>query len=147
MQRKGNRLYKFEKLRSTIAIGRLYDRTAEGTGDCAATPRSILAFPIRAVWRLNEGRVIDCPQFLVTIPKKRIRHAVDRVTMRRRVREAYRLNRSLVPADAKLDIAFGYVGNTLTDYAHVERAMQKILSRIASDLAGHQQSEDEKNDH
>ena len=146
MQRKGNRLYKFEKLRSAIAIGRLYDRSSDGVGDGAASPRACLAFPIRAVWRLNEGRAIDCPQFLITIPKKRIRHAVDRLTMRRRVREAYRLNRMLLPADARLDIAFGYVGNTLTDYARVERAMQKILSRIASELADPQPSQDEKTD-
>ena len=33
-------------------------------------------------------------QMLVTVPKKKRRHAVDRVLMRRRIREAYRLGRS-----------------------------------------------------
>ncbi len=32
-------------------------------------------------------------QMLVTVPKKKRRRAVDRVLMRRRIREAYRINR------------------------------------------------------
>ena len=112
----GQRLYKIEKLRSEIAIGQLFDRSNPAA-------QSVMAYPLRAVWTVNSSRlaametpsetsrrkVAPCPQFLVSIPKKKLRHAVDRVQMRRRVREAYRLNRHLIPKDLPLDIAFIYL--------------------------------------
>lgn len=119
----GQRLYKIEKLCSEIAIGQLFDR-----GNPAVD--SIMAYPLRASWMMNRKRAAKCPQFLVSIPKKRIRHAVDRVLMRRRVREAYRLNRNLFPNDLPIDIAFIYVANELLPYAKVESAVKRILGKI-----------------
>lgn len=119
----GLRLYKIEKLCSEIAIGQLFDRSNPAVD-------SIIAYPLRASWKLNTKRAAQCPQFLVSIPKKRIRHAVDRVLMRRRVREAYRLNRHLFPADLPLDIAFIYVANETLPYAKVENSIKRILSKI-----------------
>ena len=57
---------------------------------------------------------------------------MDRVTMRRRVREAYRLNRHQL-TDAltdHIDLAFIYVADDLKDYAMIERAVNKILRKI-----------------
>ena len=55
--------------------------------------------------------------------------------MRRRVREAYRLNRHLLPADLPVDIAFVYVAPELKDYAAVERAVTRLLTKISQTLA------------
>lgn len=99
--------------------------------------RSAIAYPLRAVWRDNAVRTTDTPiQFLISIPKKRLRHAVDRVTMRRRIREAYRLNRpQYIPAEytRKTDVAFIYIADKLKDYADVERAMHRLLQKITTD--------------
>ncbi|MCM1137583.1 MAG: ribonuclease P protein component [Muribaculum sp.] len=119
----GLRLYKIEKLRSEIAIGQLFDRSNP-------TVDSIMAYPLRASWKINYKRTVSCPQFLVSIPKKRIRHAVDRVLMRRRVRETYRLNRDLFPIDLPIDLAFIYVANETLPYSKVENAVRRILGKI-----------------
>lgn len=50
--------------------------------------------------------------------------------MRRRMREAYRLNRHLLPSDRAIDIAFIYVAPKLTPYADSVRSVQKIMNRI-----------------
>ena len=121
------RLYKKEKLRGETTVARLFDRSDEDN-------KSTLAFPLRAAFRLNDKRTATCPRFLISIPKKRLRHAVDRVKMRRRVREAYRLNRHLIPADLPVDIAFIYIAPELKDYATVEHAVSKLLSRITRTL-------------
>lgn len=117
------RLYKREKLCSTTAIDRLFASREEA---CA-----FLAYPVRMVWRENDSRGAAA-QFLITVPKKKLRHAVDRVTMRRRIREAYRLNRSAAPtlADKPIDIAFIYVASRLEPYSRVEAAMKKLLSKL-----------------
>ncbi|MDE5916474.1 MAG: ribonuclease P protein component [Duncaniella sp.] len=137
----GQRLYKIEKLRSEIAIGQLFDRSNPAA-------QSVMAYPLRAVWTVNSSRlaametpsetsrrkVAPCPQFLVSIPKKKLRHAVDRVQMRRRVREAYRLNRHLIPNDLPLDIAFIYVATEVLPYAEVLKGVTRILTRISKNL-------------
>ena len=126
---KGLRLYKKEKLCSTVAVEQLFMR---GSGAAGA-----LDYPLRAVWRSNQRRRSDAPvAFLITVPKKRLRHAVDRVTMRRRIREAYRLNRhpaldEMNGSDCRVDVAFIYVADRLMEYAAVERAMRRLLTAIA----------------
>ena len=120
------RLYKKEKLCSATAIDALF---APGSGALRA-----MAFPVRDVWRENGSRHADCPQFLIMVPKKRLRHAVDRVTMRRRIREAYRLNRHLFPSDRRVDIAFIYVASELRPYSDVERGVTRVLRQISRSL-------------
>lgn len=127
MLRTGQRLYKKEKLCSTTAINMLF---APGGDSLRA-----LAFPLRAVWRVNTERSADCPKFLIMVPKRRLRHAVDRVTMRRRIREAYRLRRDLIPADLRADIVFVYVASELLPYTDVDRAVRKLLKAIAEKSA------------
>lgn len=119
------RLYKKEKLCSPTAISLLFSQQAGAA--------SALAHPLRAVWRPNPGRKSDAPaQFLISVPKKRLRHAVDRVAMRRRIREAYRLlhQQFPLPEGARIDIAFIYVANRLEPYARIDKAMRRLLAAI-----------------
>lgn len=118
-------LYKKQKLCSATAIDTLF-----GGGGAEF---SRLAYPIRAVARQNPRRCSDAPiAFLISVPKKRLRHAVDRVKMRRRIREAFRLNHQQFPLEPgiRIDIAFVYVADGLTDFAACERAMCKILASL-----------------
>ncbi len=100
----------------------------------AAGASTALCYPLRAVWAQNPGRERgEKVQFLISVPKKRLRHAVDRVAMRRKIRESYRLQRAasvppglLVP----VDVAFVYIADKLQDYERVDRAMRKLLKKI-----------------
>ena len=123
---KGFRLYKIEKLCSPVAVDALFSR---GGGSSSA-----IAYPWRAVWRVDTGRSVSVARFLISVPKQRLRHAVDRVTMRRRCREAYRLNRRFLPQAAKLDIAFIYVGEGVTPYDRTASAMKRLLHKIAASV-------------
>ena len=119
------KLKKEEKLCSRTAVDRLF-----GEG------KSLMAFPLRAAYRLRP-RCEHPVQFLISIPKKRIRKAVGRVTLRRRVREAYRLNRRellqgpLEQAGWGVDIAFVYLDSNPAPYSVIDEKMRSLLSRIA----------------
>lgn len=119
------KLNKDEKLCSRTAVNRLFD---EG--------KSLMAFPLRAAYRLRP-RGDNPVQFLITIPKKRIRRAVQRVTLRRRTREAYRLHRRQVLSPVLeqqgigVDIAFIYLDSVPAPYSVIEEKMIALLSRIA----------------
>jgi len=120
-------LGKKEKLCSVRAIEILF-----GPGGAEF---STLAYPLRAVARADNVRRSDAQvAFLISIPKKRLRHAVDRVAMRRRVREAYRLNRGryVLPEGRKIDLGFVYVADKLMSYSAVERAMNRILAALSA---------------
>ncbi len=122
------KLYKSEKLCSKIEIDRLY---AEGT--------SVIAYPLRAVYLAvpasNTGHPVPA-RFLISIPKKRIRHAVERVLLRRRTREAYRLNRALLAPVASQGttalIGFNWLAKETRNYATIERSMRELLGKIAT---------------
>ncbi|MCM1336973.1 MAG: ribonuclease P protein component [Candidatus Amulumruptor caecigallinarius] len=119
------RLYKREKLCSRTAIETLFARDASAPGLC-----SFLAYPLRAVWRIAADGAPE-PQFLISVPKRRLRHAVDRVRIRRLVRESWRLHREAIPNVAGLQLGLVYVATGLSDYRHVERALLRILAKVA----------------
>ena len=125
----GLRLYKIEKLRSEIAIGQLFDRSNPAAS-------SVMALPLRGCLDSQQSPQLGLmPSVSDRSAKEKLRHAVERVYMRRRIREAYRLNRHLIPRDLPLDIAFVYVASDLQTYATVEKSVVRILSRISQALA------------
>lgn len=120
---KGNRLYKYEKLCSRTAINNIF-----GCG------KSVICYPLRAAFCITPDTGTPV-QFLVSIPKKKIRKAVNRVLLRRRVREAYRLNRHLlVPyvqeRGCSLKVAFLYLSDEIADYTVIEAKMQALMVKI-----------------
>ena len=122
-------LYKKEKLCSATAIDALF-----GPGGASFAR---LCYPLRAVARQNPGRRSDSPvMFLISVPKKRLRHAVDRVAMRRRIREQYRLLRpeffpdALPEGQRPLHVAFLYVASNLEPSLRIRQAMQRLLPRL-----------------
>lgn len=120
------RLTKDDRLRGRTAINTLFDK---GT--------SLMAFPLRAMVRIYDD---DTPRarMMVSVPKKRIRHAVGRVRLRRLVREAYRLARHSLLDDAmqasrqSVDIAFIYLDNNIADFKTVQARVEQLLNRLAT---------------
>lgn len=124
---KGLRLYKYEKLCSRTSIGSVFEG---GT--------SVAAYPLRAVFCLTDAKPEgDTPaQFLITVPKKKVRTAVGRVYIRRRIREAYRLNRHLLIPTLRqrrksVDMAILYLDTRLLGYSVIEERMKSLLGKVA----------------
>lgn len=115
--------------------------------------KSFYEFPFRVSWRSmsdeelrknfrnvvpeNIGKI----QMMVTVPKKKRRHAVDRVLMRRRIREAYRLNylplKEAVENNgniATLSIALVYIHDKNLPYASIEEKMTTLLEKLKRKL-------------
>ena len=116
--------------------------------------KSSYCYPLRMVWRqlsaedlkaaFRNGlpREIGPVQMMITVPKKKRRRAVDRVLMRRRIREAYRLSRLPMIETAKasanggtISVSFIYMATENTRYTKIERSMKILLSRLTEELA------------
>ena len=75
-------------------------------------------------------------QILISVPKKRLKHAVDRNRVKRQLREAYRRNKQLLhdglPQDYRLLVAFIWLSNELSPTSEVEERMVRLLKKIAA---------------
>lgn len=130
-------LYKKDKLCSAVDIQALF---AGGGADFSA-----LAYPLRAVARDNSSRWSDARlKFLISVPKKRLRHAVERVLVRRRVREAFRLARPefSLPGTCRMDLAFVYVGKGTASYHDIEKAVRKLMALLVEHISRPRDTDD-----
>lgn len=74
-------------------------------------------------------------EVLISVPKKRLHHAVDRNRAKRQIREAYRLQKQLLTEKMAqgqtVDIAFVWLSDQLLPSAEVNGRMKNLLERIA----------------
>jgi ribonuclease P protein component len=97
---------------------------------------SFLLYPFRIVW-LKESFPSEKPvQVLISVPKKKFRRAVDRNLLKRRIREIYRLQKSvqLYPflTEHSLTIVLGinYIGNEIGEYAFMEKKFNAAILKF-----------------
>ncbi len=97
------------------------------------------AFPLRAVWRVEDAEVdAAAVLMMVSVSKRRLRHAVDRNRVKRCVREAYRLNKHIVwpcVAEGKhLHIAFLWMADGLASSARIRAQVVRLLQVVSETL-------------
>lgn len=98
---------------------------------------SMSVFPLRATFRK-----FDYPghgpkvKVLLSVSKRRLHHAVDRVRAKRQIREAYRLQKYTLwdemPEGMALHIAFIWLADRPMKSASVHRSMGKLLAHMAN---------------
>lgn len=121
---------KRERLVSQLLIDELF-----GGG----SSRSMAAFPLRAVYLQKPRQEHDEPlQLLISVPKKRFHHAVDRNRVKRQVREAWRRHKQLLtdvlPADSRLLVALVWLSDRHMPTAAVEERVANLVRRIGEKL-------------
>lgn len=115
-----------ERLRSLGAIRRLFE-----------SGRSGFAFPFRYIWYTEPDTVFSV-EVLFSVPKKFHKRANKRNLLRRRTKEAYRLQKQLLAAPGErpfaLDMALIYSSKDVVPYKQIAHAMRKILSAIREQM-------------
>ncbi len=69
---------------------------------------------------------------MVSVPKKHFKRAVKRNLLKRRIREAYRLQKSLLSQDRRCDILFTYISSEVAAFDEIRTAVATILNEIQS---------------
>ncbi|MEK7257232.1 MAG: ribonuclease P protein component [Bacteroidota bacterium] len=123
---------KSERLKSAKTIARLFK---EG--------QSFGVFPLRLVWLKVEEAKSDAPvQFSLTVPKKAFKTAVARNRLRRKIREAWRLNKHRLyrkmeaqGGGRQLACMVIYTAKEDLPFAQIEQAMQVVISKFSKKIA------------
>lgn len=116
---------KCERLAKRSEIGRLFTHG-----------EAFLVYPVKCTYWFREDSGPN--RMMVMAPKRNHKRAVARNLLKRRMREAYRLNKHILGKGSVgdrvgLDIAFSYIakGEPL-DYQAIEKAVVSILNKLCT---------------
>lgn len=126
---------KSERLNSKLVIDKLF---AGGNGSCAAFPLRVVYMPVPVDEAPDSMNGVPV-SVLISVPKKRFHHAVDRNRMKRLVREAYRTNKGILwdameGRDFKMAVAFVCITDSLPNYHQVQKAVVKALTKVSESV-------------
>ncbi|HEX3383606.1 MAG TPA: ribonuclease P protein component [Mucilaginibacter sp.] len=100
---------------------------------------SFLCYPFKVSWlTVSEPQPFPA-QVLFAVPKKRYKLATDRNLLKRRMREAYRLNKQqhlyspLQDAGKNIVFSIGYIGKEINTYDLIAKKMLKLLGQLAAE--------------
>lgn len=121
-----NTFPKAERLHSKKLIQELFDKGS-----------SFYSYPFKILfWQLPDPGV---HQVLFSVSKRKFKSAVDRNLIKRRMREAYRLNKHILYSNQEeqpsLLIAYIYTGKEIPDYHFLENKLSKSLKRLIAEVA------------
>ncbi len=118
-----------ERLKSRKILSQLFSKGA-----------SFSAFPLRIVWTPILNPQSDAPaQMALSVPKKKFNKAAHRNLLRRRIREAYRLNKhslyeNIADCQHQYGFMFIYVAKEALPFEKIEGAMIHSLKRLSREL-------------
>lgn len=124
----GFTLQKDERLCSQKLIGELF-----------TSGESFLSYPLKVVFRKNELPLEHPAQVAFTVSKRNFKRAVKRNLLKRRMREAYRLNKpaffdEITAKNAQIAMMFVFVGKHVIEYATIEKAMISALKKVVAKI-------------
>jgi len=109
-------------------------------GELFLSGSSFLSYPLRIVWKTHDILPSDSlVQAGFSVPKKLFKHATDRNTLKRRIRESYRLHKSelydqLRQSDKRIALMLIYIAKEELPYSKIEPGVVKAIRKIKEQL-------------
>lgn len=113
---KGERLSSFKEIQLLMKEGKVF-----------------FHYPFKAIYRFPEKEEGNNNAIIVSVPKRHFKRAVKRNLLKRRMRESYRLNKSLLtaPHECVAHVLFVYIAKEIMEYGTIEKRMTEIMQHIS----------------
>lgn len=120
-----------EKLKSKILIDRLF---SEG--------KPLKKYPVLLLYLPLKDFAVASNKTGVSVPKRNFKKAVERNSLKRLMREAYRKNKYLVESNLtqKYAFMFIYTSRTKTDYNQMSTCIAGLLKKLSEREDAHEKS-------
>lgn len=105
---------------------------------------SFFLYPFKVLFLVKKEMDGQTNQVLFSVSKKKIKKASGRNFIKRRIREAYRLNKSILPPNGIL-LGFIFVGNPEMSFSEIEPKMKVALEKLIKELPQNHSEHDSKN--
>ena len=103
-------------------------RCRETIADLSAKGTPLFKYPLKGYVLPRTGAAAPlCPRYAIAVPKKSFKRAVKRNLLKRRIREAVRLNQAECLGGYAGDYLFVYIAKDVCDYSVIEAAVREIL--------------------
>ena len=120
--------HKTERLCSKKTIGALF-----------ASGETFLGYPLKVVFVKTQADQVSPVLAAFSVSKRNFKQAVKRNFLKRRMREAYRLNKNqfyslLNEKESRLAVMFIFVGKEICEYELIKKGMTAALKKIVSKI-------------
>jgi ribonuclease P protein component len=119
---------KEERLKSKTAIDELFEPHSE----------EVYVYPLKVKFIIKETEK-PLPQTGIIVPKRKFKNAVDRNLLKRRIREAYRLNnqelkKACIANQKGIHLMFLYMSSHTEDFHKIQKGMARLLLSILNKI-------------
>ena len=91
---------------------------------------SFYLYPFKVLVLSNPNQAHPVHQVIISVSVRNFKRAVDRNLIKRRTREAYRLNKEGVPGSKKLLIAYIYTAKEILTFGQIQEKLVKAFNRF-----------------
>lgn len=105
--------------------------------DVFETGKAIVGPSFKLIWKKAESFQEEPVQILITVPKRNFKKAVDRNKIKRRIREIYRKNKTVLYSRIEAQtyyLMLIYTGKSIIEYKEAEEKIIKLLERLIPEI-------------
>ena len=101
---------------------------------------SFLVYPYRVTWMAANADQTMPAQVVIGVSKKKFKRSVDRNLIKRKIKEAYRLNKAelfysyLISGDKKILLSLNFIGKEILEYGIINTKLKVAFTTLSKHI-------------